>query len=412
MKHNKKKKEIAKFFKKKQYSLSIYNSSFILFIFITAHCMKHTMQRSFLVCFILNSIVSATLIPKSIDEYPKGPIWSNYLADPFAFEYNGTYYMIGTGLGISENKATFPSLTSTDLETWTYSGDVLSIIVQPNQPSSYWAPEIAVNDNIFYLFYSVGFGEKQHRLRVVASNNPLGPYNDSESIELTDVEKLSFAIDPHPFQDKKDGQWYLFYSRDFLDTNNGYRAGTGIVVDRLINNMTQLAGNETVVLRAKHDWQLYQSNRTMYNSTYDWYTLEGAATWQQESGVYICFYSGGNWQTTSYGVDYGIAYSSPMGPYTEDSTNQARVTHSIKDIIIGPGHNSIILGPDKKTTHLVYHAWNEAKTIRSPYLSELQWQVMIPNKSNNHYNFFSFYKSLSFLYFIYYLSFSSYFTAY
>ncbi|CAF0921165.1 unnamed protein product [Rotaria sp. Silwood1] len=345
--------------------------------------MKYAIETSFVVIFIITIAVNSTLVPESINEYPKKPIWSNYLADPFAFEFNGTYYMIGTGLGLSGNNATFPSLRSDDLITWNYSDDILDVINQPDQPFSYWAPEIAEKDNIFYLFYSVGFGDKKHRLRVASSTFPLGPYNDSQSIELTDVTKLPFAIDPHPFQDKKDGQWYLFYSRDFLDTNNGYRVGTGIVIDRLINNMTRLAGNETIVLRAKHDWQLYERNRSMYNRTYDWYTLEGAAAWQQESGVYICFYSGGNWQEKSYGVDYGIAYSSPMGPYTEDSTNQARITHSIEGTIIGPGHNSIILGRDKKTTYLVYHAWNEAKTIRSPYISQLNWKTMVPNNSSS-----------------------------
>jgi arabinan endo-1,5-alpha-L-arabinosidase len=326
---------------------------------------------------------TSTLIPQGVEKYPEKPVWSGYLADPFAFEFNGTYYMIGTGLGLSEQKDTFPSLTSNDLITWNYSGDVLYVINRPDQPSAYWAPEIAENDNIFYLFYSVGFGEKEHRLRVASSASPLGPYNDSESIELTSVTKLPFAIDPHPFLDKKDGLWYLFYSRDFLDTDNGYRVGTGIVVDRLLDNMTRLAGNEKVVLRAKHDWQMYERNRTIYNHVYDWHTLEGAATWRQEPGVYICFYSGGNWQNKSYGVDYGVSYSSPMGPYTEDSTNQARITHSVEGTIIGPGHNSVIMGRDNQTTYIVYHAWNEARTIRSPYVSQLNWKTSVPNNSSS-----------------------------
>jgi GH43 family beta-xylosidase len=162
-----------------------------------------------------------------------------------------------------------------------------------------------------------------------------------------------------------------------------YRVGTGIVVDRLTDNMTRLAGTETMVLRAKHDWQLYERNRSIYDHIYDWYTLEGAATWEQEPGVYICFYSGGNWQNTSYGVDYGISYSSPMGPYKEDSTNQARITHSIDGTIIGPGHNSIILGRDRQTTYIVYHAWNKAKTMRSPYVSQLNWKSRLSNSSNS-----------------------------
>jgi beta-xylosidase len=345
--------------------------------------MKYGMNTNLMVFFIIILNVNSILIPQGIDDYPKRPVWSGYLADPFAFEVNGTYYMIGTGLGLSEKQDTFPSLTSDDLITWKYVHDVLPVIEQPDRPSSYWAPEIAEKDDIFYLFYSVGFEDKKHRLRVASSTSPLGPYNDSQSIELTNVTALSFAIDPHPFYDQKDEQWYLFYSRDFLDTNNGTRVGTGIVVDRLINNMTQLAGDETIVLRSKHDWQLFEHNRSIYDHIYDWYRLEGAATWQQEPGIYICFYSGGNWQNTSYGVDYGIAYSSPMGPYTEDSTNQARITHSIDGVIIGPGHNSIILARDRQTTYIVYHAWNDAKTIRSPYISQLNWKTKLLNNSSS-----------------------------
>jgi beta-xylosidase len=345
--------------------------------------MKDAIRTNLILYLNIIINVNSILIPQGIVDYPKNPVWSGYLADPFAFEVNGKYYMIGTGLGLSEKHDTFPSLISDDLITWRYTGDVLHVIEQPDQPSSYWAPEIAENDNMFYLFYSAGFNDAKHRLRVASSTSPLGPFNDSQSIELTDVTKLSFAIDPHPFRDPKDGLWYLFYSRDFLDTHDDYRVGTGIVVDRLINNMTQLAGNETIVLRAKHDWQLFQQNRSIYGHVYDWYTLEGAATWQQESGNYICFYSGGNWQNTSYGVDYAIASSSPMGPYTEDSTNQARITHSIEGIIIGPGHNSIIFGRDRQTTYIVYHAWNEAKTIRSPYISQLDWKTKLTNNSSS-----------------------------
>ena len=347
------------------------------------HSMQCAIQINLIIFFTIIIIVNSVLIPESLTDYPKEPVWSGYLADPYAFEVNGTYYMIGTGLGLSEKQDTFPSLISHDLITWTYAGDILYVIEQLDQPSSYWAPEIAEKDNIFYLYYSVGFNDTKHRLRVVSSTSPLGPYNDSESIELTDIRSLSFAIDPHPFYDKTTNEWYLFYSRDFLDTNNGYRVGTGIVVDHLINNMSQLAGNETMVLRAKHDWQIYERNRSIYDHIYDWHTLEGAATWEQESGVYICFYSGGNWQDKSYGVDYGIAYSSPMGPYTEDSIDQARITHSKEGIIIGPGHNSIILGPDKKTTYIIYHAWNQEKTKRSPYISVLNWKKKLPTNSSS-----------------------------
>lgn len=348
--------------------------------------MKYVIRTDFFLCCLLFLNVNSIQIPSNITQYPTNPIWTGYLADPFVFEVNGTYYIIGTGRKSIEQH-TFPALTSNDLIKWTYVGEILQITKQVNQPSTYWAPEIAENDGIFYLFYSVGFGDSKHRLRVVSSNSPLGPYKDSQSIELTNVTRLSFAIDPHPFYDTASQQWYLFYSRDFLDTNNGYRVGTGIVVDRLIHNMTKLAGNETIVLRAKHDWQLYQRNRFIYNQTYDWYTLQGSFIWQHDSGVYICFYTGGNWQNQSYGIDYAISYSSPMGPYIENTSNQVRITHSIEGIVIGPGHNSIIASHDKQTTYIVYHAWNEPKTIRSPYISQLNWKTILSNKPYSGHDF-------------------------
>ena len=345
-------------------------------------------MRDRLILSIVSLIIFVTQswtihVPQPIHTYPRAPIWSEYLADPFAFKFDGKYYIIGTGLGLHQGNDTFPSLISIDFVQWNYAGDILIVNEKPNAPYSYLAPEIVRHNDRFYLFYSAGFQDRKHRLRVASSHTPLGPFNDSESIELTDVNQLPFAIDPHPFQDQTDGQWYLFYSRDFLDTTRGYRVGTGVVVDRLFDNMTRLFGNETVVLRAKHDWQLYQPNRHIYNQTFDWYTLEGATVWQKNPGIFICFYSGGNWQETSSGVDYGIAFSSPWGPYDDDSTSEARITHSIQGEIIGPGHNSLILGPDRQTTYIVYHAWDETKTKSSPYISRLTWETRRRSKTDN-----------------------------
>ncbi|CAF1626301.1 unnamed protein product, partial [Adineta ricciae] len=266
--------------------------------------MVRKIQNSFIIFSTILFYVNSIRIPEGVSEYPTAPIWPNYLADPFAFQSNGMYYMIGTAPYSADDNFTFPALVSSDSTTWKYASHILHITKQAGQPDAYWAPEIAEKDNIYYLFYSAGFDDKQHRIRVATSTSPLGPYEDDDAIELTDVSKLSFAIDPHPFRDQQGGQWYLFYSQDFLDTDDGYRVGTGIVVDRLLDNMTRLAGNKTVVLRAKHDWQLFEANRSIYGHIYDWYTLEGAAVWQQEPNVYVCFYSGSNWKTPTYGVDY------------------------------------------------------------------------------------------------------------
>jgi beta-xylosidase len=302
------------------------------------------------------------------------PVYSGYFADPFAWEHQGKYYAIGTGAPEAagevdkiDDPCVFPLLYSEDFVTWQFAGHAL-MRPGPALGDSFWAPEVAYCDGIFYLYYSVGFEDKNHQLRVATSDRPLGPYQDIGK-PLLQTDPYPFAIDPHPFQDD-DGQWYLFYACDFLDTEAGARVGTALMVDRL-KHMTQLAGESKLVLRARADWQRFLADRPMYGGIYDWHTLEGPCVRKHE-GRYYCFYSGGRWETENYGVDYGIA-DTVMGPYS-DAGNEAgpRVLRSIPGQILGPGHNSIVVSPDQEE-YIVYHAWNQLGTQRQMHLDKLVW---------------------------------------
>ena len=127
----------------------------------------------------------------------------------------------------------------------------------------------------------------------------------------------------------------------------GEHPGTAIVVDRLID-MSRLAGDCRVVVRARHDWTLYQAKRRMdvYDATFDWHTIEGPCV-IKHGGRYYCFYSGANYQTPRYGVDYVVA-EHPLGPYTGQG-DRARVLHSVADQVRGPGHHSIVPSPNGKS---------------------------------------------------------------
>ena len=345
--------------------------------------MKDVFRIISIIFFVVIINADNVWIPRTIQEYPKEPVWPYYLADPGAFESNGVYYMVGTGSGFSQGNATFAAMSSHDMVTWTYVGEVLRYVERPNQTFQYWAPEIIERDNVFYLYYSVGNENDTFLLRVATSNSPLGPYDDEEGIDLTDINTVS-AIDPSPFRDPATGLWYLFYTRNTFNTNNGFRIGTGIAVDRLID-MTTLAGNETIILRPQFDWQLYDPNLPgANNSTVSWYVLEAPFVWQKEPGVYVCFYSGSNWRNSTYGVDYAISYSTPMGPYFQDNTSEPRISRTLTDNAIGPGHNSIVLGRDQRTTYMVYHAWDRNQTARSPFVSQLNWKrELVPSSSSN-----------------------------
>jgi len=311
------------------------------------------------------------------------PVYPYYFADPFAWKHEGRYYAVGTG-PISESPAAgeadfttytvngremaIPLLTSDDLVNWKLHGGAL--IVPPFAKGAiFWAPEVAYHNGLFYLYFSYATEGLKHSLRVAVSDQPTGPFEDAGAL-LPETDDCSFAIDAHAFRDD-DGQWYLFYARDFLDFSGEVRAGTALVADCLVN-MTRLAGEHRTVLRARCEWQRFQANREMYGKVFDWHTLEGPCV-RKRDGIYYCFYSGGCYQGEGYGVDYGAA-TSVLGPYSDAGNESgARVLRTLPGKVIGPGHHSIVLGPDDETEFIVYHAWDPAMSGRRMHIDRLDW---------------------------------------
>ncbi len=291
------------------------------------------------------------------------PVYPAYFADPFVWRSGGEYFAVGTGpqeAAGQVERSVFPLLRSRDLVHWEDAGRAL---VRPDvDGDTFWAPEIAYADGRFYLYYSVGHADKDHQLRVATSASPGGPYEDQAA--LTNVADVPFAIDPHPFRDD-DGRWYLFHARDFLDVGADTRAGTALVVHEL-ETMTRMAHDGRTVLRAHYDWQLFKADRLMYGRRFDWHTLEGPFV-IKHGGRYVCLYSGGCWETDTYGVDYGVA-DHVLGPYDDrGAENGPRVLRTVPGRVLGPGHCSVVRAPDDRTLMLVYHAWDadmRARTMR------------------------------------------------
>jgi arabinan endo-1,5-alpha-L-arabinosidase len=288
-----------------------------------------------------------------------GPVHPGYFADPFVLRTGAGYVAYGTGTMV-DGRA-FEILRSDDLEHWTSAGGAL-LPLEEEWATDYWAPEVAERDGTFFLYYSVGAGEKGHLVRVATSDDPLGPFRDAGRV-LTPGER--FAIDPHPFRDD-DGAWYLYFAHDVLE---GERVGTTVAVDRLVD-MTTSAEEPRTLLRASDDWQLYRRAREMYGRVYDWHTLEGPFV-RRCGGRYYLFYSGGAWTEPGYGVGYAVA-DHPLGPFTEPEGGPV-VLRSTPGRLIGPGHNSIVMGPDGED-RIVYHAWDAARERRQMWIDRLSWE--------------------------------------
>lgn len=305
----------------------------------------------------------------------RNPVFEEYFADPFVWKVGAEYFAVGTGKeeagGVEETAGwVFPLLHSRDLIHWERLPEALERPA-PELGATYWAPEVASSNARFWMYYSVGFRDKRHQIRAAASNDPTGPYRDVNVEPLVAPQDPPFAIDPHPFHDE-DGGCYLFYARDFLDGN---RPGTALAVDRLLT-MDRVEGAPRTVLRARHDWQLFEAQRKIYGGVYDWHTLEGPSVVKHE-GRYYCFFSAGRWENETYGVDYAVA-DHVMGPYCDEGNEAGpRVLRTIPGKVIGPGHNSVVTGPDGKD-YIAYHAWNNEMTLRRLCLAPITWTKQGP----------------------------------
>ena len=309
------------------------------------------------------------------DRTYSNPVYSGYMADPAVLRTSqGVYYAYGTGHGPERDGRQFPVLRSTDFVNWEYVGGALPPLPPEGGEAftAYWAPEVVEQDGKFYLYYSAATGgrDETHRLRVAIADRPEGPFADAGRVRLPGAFAEAFTIDAHPFQDPKDARWYLFFATDFFE--NG-RVGTGTAVVPLEADMVTPAGDARTVLRAGADWQIYERNRPLYGKTWDaWHTVEGPFVWEH-GGHYYCFYSGGNWQTRDYGVGYGVA-DNVLGPYRDEwNTEGPAVLRGVEGQILGPGHNSVALGPDGRTEFLVYHAWDADRTARRMFIDPLIW---------------------------------------
>jgi arabinan endo-1,5-alpha-L-arabinosidase len=300
------------------------------------------------------------------------PVWPGYCADPFVLRVKDIYYAYGTGGPVScmqHDGKMFPLLQSPDLIQWTYLGGALNFLGDPDKPA-YWAPEVAHRDGMFYMYYSAGGVEGQNQqIRVAVSDVPYGPFRDQDIVLIPDEP---FSIDAHPFCDPRDGRWYLFFAKDFFDE----RVGTGIAMVELADDMVSLKYPDrpaTTVLRASGDWQMFQRDRFWYDRLWEaWHTVEGPFIHFRD-GRYYCFYSGGRWEREDYGVSYGVA-DSVEGPYIDESGSSGpSVLRGIPGKVPGPGHNSLVLGPDDRTTFMVYHAWDTELQKRRMCIDPLVW---------------------------------------
>jgi len=286
------------------------------------------------------------------------PVYPHSFPDPFVLKFRGEYW--GYCTGFWHDGRAFGIVRSRDLMDWQPMAGALEPL--PGGHTCYWAPEVAYLDGRFHLYYSVG-NEERMEIRVAVSDHPGGPFADSGR-RLTSEP---FAIDAHVFQES--GERWLFYATDFLA---GSHIGTGTVRDRMIDPFT-LAGDPRPVALPRHDWHVYHPNRPEKGFV-RWHTVEGPFVLKRK-GVYYEMFSGGNWQNPTYGVSYATARELDDPGEWAQAADGERVLPILRTTgeVVGPGHNSVVRGPDNRQLYCVYHRWSPDLSARVMAIDPLDW---------------------------------------
>jgi hypothetical protein len=125
------------------------------------------------------------------------------------------------------------------------------------------------------------------------------------------------------------------------------------------------------VTRAAYDWQIYDPQRTEKGGV-RWHTVEGSSVLHHK-GRYYQMFSGGNWRSPGYGVSYAVsdAILAP-GEWTQvaDGMDVLPILRSEGEVV-GPGHNSVVLGPDNRQLFCVYHRWVADERVMA--MDRLEW---------------------------------------
>jgi len=249
-------------------------------------------------------------------------------ADPYVLEYEGIYYLYGTG-----GRKGIMTYTSTDLANWSEPAGVKegfaldSTDVWGNR--GFWAPEVYRINNKFYMYFTV-----QERIAVAESDSPLGPFvqYDKKPFHLDIPE-----IDTHLFIDD-DGTKYLYFVR--------FTKGNEIWV-AVLNDDLQSIKEETLThcIGTSQPWE--DSSREPYPHA----RVNEGPFILKHKGLYYLTYSANHTANPDYGVGYATS-KHPMGPWIKYEGNP--ILKGDGHTINGPGHHSFIKSPSGQL-YMVYH---------------------------------------------------------
>ena len=256
-------------------------------------------------------------------------------ADPYILNYNGTYYLYGTG-----GKNGIRVYLSKDLANWSKAvgarnGFALdSADVWGN--SKFWAPEVYRINEKFYMFYSV-----MEHIAIAESDSPLGPFVQKVKSPLHPDTR---EIDPHLFIDSN-GKKYLYFVR-FTDGNEVWGA-------EMKDDLSGIKeGTLTHIYGVSQEWEKSPMGPKA--------KVNEGPFMLKHNDLYYLFYSANHYQSQDYGVGYGLS-KSPLGPFVKYEKNPVLIGDGKN--ISGTGHHSFFTS-NSGQMYIVYHSHKSTTAIQ------------------------------------------------
>ena len=284
---------------------------------------------------------------KTINENIKGS-YSDGLADPFIYRFDGDYYLLFTA---PNGLKAFKSHDLISYEEVDNGVNAKGFIAEHEKLVSAYAPELIHFNGYFYIITSMG-GNGHHILR---AKSIIGPYEF-----ITD--NIHESIDGSFFIDENE-EIYLTRASE-----------TGISVNKLESDFTKFKIDE--------------------NGYIDSYTLDEARTFRWTEGPYILkrygkyylTYTGTHFLSDAYRVNYAVADS------IKDKKSfkfMDTVIISLTDNFYGLGHSSTFLAPNLDSYMIAYHDMNK-NGVRTANISRLMFaknNMIVNDVSDNlHFN--------------------------
>ena len=150
--------------------------------------------------------------PRTSNEY-RNPVFEPILADPTVIRADdGWFYAYGTSDDWGDGNGTHqvPIVRSKNLTKWEFVSDAFKIRPIWKDKGGIWAPDIALVNGKYYLYYAFSiWADPNPGIGLAIADSPAGPFTDVGKLFLSEEVGVPNSIDPYYFE--AEGKKYLFW---------------------------------------------------------------------------------------------------------------------------------------------------------------------------------------------------------